>query len=43
MSAHTAETLERNIENELKESAGRPRDFRPGDSFLFNSPFLRPF
>ena len=34
VSLHTAETLERNIENELKENAGRPRyvvEWRHGD------------
>lgn len=37
MSLHTAETLERNIENELKENAGRPRyvvEWRHGEFFF---------
>ena len=37
VSLHTAETLERNIENELKENAGRPRyvvEWRHGEFFL---------
>ena len=37
VSLHTAETLERNIENELKENAGRPRyvlEWRHGECFF---------
>lgn len=37
VSLHTAETLERNIENELKENAGRPRyvvEWRHGEFFF---------
>ena len=38
VSLHTAETLERNIENELKENAGRPRyvvEWRHAECFFF--------